>query len=58
MNLIPLLEWLSDLITGLIIVFVLINAIKTDCFQTIDWALTAAALFFGLFVRVIAQWTK
>ena len=42
-----LLEWLSELITGLVIIFVLINGIKTSCFQPIDWALTASSLFFA-----------
>jgi len=53
-----LLEWLSELITGLVIIFVLINGIKTSCFQPIDWALTASSLFFALFVKIIANITK
>ena len=58
MNLIPLLDWLSELITGLVIIFILVNAIKTNCFQPLDWGLTVTALLFGLFVKIIANLTK
>lgn len=57
MNTNALLEWLSQLITGLVIIYVLINALKTNCFQPNDWILTAAALFFALFVQVISKYT-
>lgn len=55
MNLNALLEWLSELITGLVIIFVLINALRTNCFQPTDWILTAVALAFALFVHLVAK---
>ncbi len=53
-----LLEWISDIITSLVIIFVLINAVNTNCFQSIDWGLTITALSFSMFVRVISNLTK
>ncbi len=58
MNTNALLEWLSQLITGLVIIFVLINALKTNCFQPQDWILTALALFFALLVQFISKYTQ
>ena len=53
-----LLDWISEIITGLVIIFVLINAVNTNCFQTIEWGLTLIALMFSLFVRIIAGLTR
>ncbi len=58
MNLTPLLDWISEVITGLVIIFILINAINTNCFQPLDWGLTIMALSFGLFVKTISNLTK
>ena len=58
MDLNPLLEWISEAITGLVIIFVLINAVNTNCFQPVDWGLTIVALSFSLFVRMIANITR
>ena len=46
------------MITGIVIIFILVNAIKTDCFQTSDWVLTAVALLFAIFVRTVASVSK
>jgi len=55
MSSVILLNWMSELITGIVIVFTLINAIKSDCFSSLDWGLTAASLVFALFVKIIAD---
>ena len=52
---ISLLNWMSDAITGLVVIFTLINAIKNGCFSSFDWALTAVSLLFALFVKMIAD---
>ncbi|MBU0457784.1 MAG: hypothetical protein ABH824_07775 [Nanoarchaeota archaeon] len=58
MNFKPLLEWMSDITTGLVILFVLVNAVNTNCFQPLDWGLTVIALSLSLFVRIIINITK
>lgn len=53
-----LLNWMSEAITGLVIIFTLINALKTACFSSLEWGLTAVALLFALFVKIIADITE
>jgi len=55
---INVLEWLSDVITGIVIIFVLFNALNTNCFQPLDWGLTVISLSFSLAVRVISNMAK
>jgi hypothetical protein len=58
MNFNPLLEWISELIDGLVILFILATVMNTNCFQPIEWSLTIIALSFGLFVKVVAGVTR
>ncbi len=52
------LDWISDLITGLVILFILVSAINTACFKVLDWTLTLTALSFSVFVKIISNLTK
>lgn len=53
-----LLDWISNLINGLIIIFLLVSAINTACFKAFEWGLTLTALSFSVFVKIISNLTK
>lgn len=55
---INVLEWLSDAIIGIVIIFVLFNALNTNCFQPLDWGLTAISLSFSMAVRIISNMAR
>lgn len=53
-----LLDWLAQLINSLILIFVLISALNTQCFGEFEWMITAIGLGFALFVKIISALTK
>lgn len=53
-----LLDWLAQLINSLILIFILISAINTECFGVFEWGITAIGLAFALFVKIISTLTK
>ena len=58
MNTLPLLDWMSEAIEGVVIIFILVSVMKTNCFQPLEWGLTITALSFSLFVKFIATITR
>lgn len=53
-----LLDWLAQLINSLILIFVLISAINTECFGISEWGITSVGLGFALFVKIVSTLTK
>ena len=52
------LEVFSEVASWLVLIYVLYNAVKTDCFSTMDWSLTALALMFSYLTRYLSHITR
>lgn len=50
------LEIYSEIVNWSVLVFILTRVINTDCFNKLDWGLTAVALLFSYFVRYISEY--
>jgi len=50
-----ILEWMSELINGLILIFIIINVSNTSCFNTFEWVVTTIGLGFSIFVKFIIR---
>jgi len=52
------LEVFSEVASWLVLIYVLYNAVKTDCFSTMNWSLTALALMFSYLTRYLSHITR